>query len=458
MESFSLYKRFLSLIGISLGCIAMGLVFTMVNTSIPSIQKALGIPLHQMQWMMMSFGIINCAFLVTSGRLADIYGRKKVFLLGLSFSGIGMIVGGVSQGIGTLVLSMSLAGLGNAILLPVSQAMMVTEFPESQKSRAIAIWASTVAYSMAMGPLVAGALLEAFYWRWVFWLMIPFFVISFVVIVLFATESKNTVDSSMVDLKGMFLIGVCLSSFVVLVTEFNQLSMLLKGSFVIAIVVTFWRLWKHSHLFPSPILLPELVKKREFLGASIASACLIFYIWATFFILPIFLQNIRQLSSLTTGLLMLGITIPVILFSPIVGKKYQPHRAWIFISVGFLFLIFSSLFQVFFSPSSSLLYILLATLLYGIGYSLICSPSTTAAIAIVPPYRAGVASGTFVTFQEIGGTIGLAFVVTIVRLNTSLAVGIQKGSYVLLLIGVIGILCSILLKPQRLKRGIADLP
>jgi MFS family permease len=155
---------------------------------------------------------------------------------------------------------------------------------------------------------------------------------------------------------------------------------------------------------------------------------------------------------------MLGITIPVILFSPIVGKKYQPHRAWIFISVGFLFLIFSSLFQVFFSPSSSLLYILLATLLYGIGYSLICSPSTTAAIAIVPPYRAGVASGTFVTFQEIGGTIGLAFVVTIVRLNTSLAVGIQKGSYVLLLIGVIGILCSILLKPQRLKRGIADLP
>ena len=458
MESFSLYKRFFSLIGISLGCIAMGLVFTMVNTSIPSIQNALGIPLHQMQWMMMSFGIINCAFLVTSGRLADIYGRKKIFLLGLSFSGMGMILGGISQGIGALVLSMSLAGLGNAILLPVSQAMMVTEFPNAQKSRAIAIWASTVAYAMAMGPLVAGALLEFFYWKWVFWLMIPFFMISFIFILLFTTESKNTVDSSKVDLKGMFLIGVCLSSFVVLTTEFNQLPLIVKGGFIIAIGVTFSRLWKHSHIFPSPILLPELVKKKEFLGASMASACLIFYIWSTFFTLPIFLQNVRQLSSLTTGLLMLGVTIPVIFFSPIIGKKYQPHRAWIFISVGFLFLIFSSLFQIFLSPSSSLLYILLATLLYGVGYSLICSPSTTAAIAIVPPHRAGIASGTFVTFQEIGGTLGLAFVVTIVRLNTSLVGGIQKGSYLLLLIGFIGILCSFLLKSKKLKREITDIP
>lgn len=165
MKDFLIHKRFFSLIEISLGCIAMGLVFTMVNSLIPSIQNSLGIPLHQMQWMMMAFGMINCALLVTSGRLADIYGRKKIFLLGLGFSGIGMILGGISQGISLLITSMCLAGLGNAILLPVSQAMMVTELPESQKSRAVGIWASTVAYAMAMGPLVAGALSKFFHWR-----------------------------------------------------------------------------------------------------------------------------------------------------------------------------------------------------------------------------------------------------------------------------------------------------
>ena len=451
MGRFSLYKRFLSLVGISLGCIAMGLVFTMVNTSIPSIQNSLGIPLHQMQWMMIAFGIINCAFLVTSGRLADIYGRKKIFLLGLGFSGTGMILGGLSQGIGTLIASMCLAGLGNAILLPVSQAMMVTEFPESQKSRAVAIWASTVAYAMAMGPLVAGTLSKFFDWRWVFWLMIPFFVISSLFILFFTRESKNTVDCPKLDLKGMLLIGLCLSSFVILTTEFNHLSLLLMVIFAVAAILSFWKLWRHSHLFSSPILLPELIKKKKFLGASIASACLIFYVWSTFFLLPIFLQNVRQLSSLTTGLLMLGITIPVVLFSPIVGKKYQPQRAWIYISLGFLFLVFSSILQIFLSPISSLLYIVFTTLLYGVGYALICGPSTTAAIAIVPPYRAGIASGTFVTFQEIGGTIGLASVVTIVRLNASLDAGFQKGSYILLLMSFIGIFCSFLLKTKEVN-------
>lgn len=167
--------------------------------------------------------------------------------------------------------------------------------------------------------------------------------------------------------------------------------------------------------------------------------------------LPIFLQNVRQLSSLTTGLLMLGITIPVILFSPFIGKKYQPHRAWAFISLGFLLLVFSALLQIFISSGSSTLYIFLATLLYRMGYVLICGPSTTATIAVVPPYRAGIASGTFVTFQEIGGTIGLATVVTIVRLNPSLDAGFQKGSIILLLIGFIGIFSSLLLKFKETK-------
>ncbi|MEM8727149.1 MAG: MFS transporter [Chlamydiota bacterium] len=456
MLKFSLFRRFLSLVGISSGCIGMGLVFTMVNTSIPSIQNSLGIPLHQMQWMMIAFGIINCGFLMTSGRLADIYGRKKIFLLGLSFSGTGMVSGGLSPGIGGLVASMCLAGLGNAVLLPVSQTMMVTEFPKSQKSRAVAIWASTVAYAMAMGPLVAGTLSNFFDWRWVFWLTIPFFAISSLCILLFTKESKNNVDCPKLDLKGMLLIGLCLSSFVILLTEFNHLSLLLTVIFAGVVIVSFWKLWKHSHLFSSPLLIPELIKKKKFLGASIASACLVFYIWSTFFLLPIFLQNVQQLSSLTTGLLMLGITIPVILFSPIIGNRYQPRRAWLFISSGFLFLLFSSCLQIFLSPLSSLLYIFLTHLLYGVGYALISGPSTTAAIATVPPYRAGIASGTFVTFQEIGGTIGLAFVVTIVRLNSSLEIGFQKGCYILLIVSFIGIFCGFLLKSKRVHPEIPN--
>ena len=449
MSEFFCKRRVFSLLGIGLGTIVMGLVFTMVNTTIPLIQKDLGIPLSHIQWMMLSFGMINCAFLVTSGRLADIYGRKKIFLLGLSLSGVGMVVGGMSQGIGWLIVSMCFAGIGNAILLPVSQAMLVTQFPESQKSRAVAIWASTTAYAMAVGPILAGVLSELLGWRGVFWCMIPLFITSLSFVCMYTQESKNTVDLPRIDLKGMGLLAFSLASFIFLVTEFKSVNYFVSGFLLVSSIVGFSILWKHSHIFPFPILLPAIVRKKFFLGAAMAGACLVFYVWSIYFLFPTYLQSVRHFSPMLTGVLMLGITVPLVFFSTLIGRWYAPFKAWVFISTGFLFLLASSLFQFFFSDGSSLLHILFATVLTGIGYVFICGPTATAAISIVPLYRAGVASGTFVTFQEIGGSLGLAIVVTIVRFESSLIEGIQKGTVALCLVSVLGLLCAFFLRAQK---------
>ncbi|MGE0198527.1 MAG: MFS transporter [Simkaniaceae bacterium] len=439
----------LSLVGICSGCIVMGLVFAMVNASIPVIQQALAVPLHLMQWMMMAFGIINCALLVTSGRLADMFGRKKIYLFGLSSSGLGMLLGGFSQGGVGLIVSMSLAGLGNAILLPVSQAMLVSEFPETLKSRAIALWATAIAYAMALGPIVGGVISKEWGWRWIFWSMIPFFIISFFLIALFSKESKNTVDPPIGDYWGMTFLGVGLTAFVLLTTEFNRFSRLTNGILFLLTMGAFIALWRNSRRFPYPILLPELVRKRVFIAASVASACLIFYIWATFFLLPIYLQNVRYLSPLSSGLIMLAITVPVIILSPIVGRRYHPHKAWLFSLIGFIFLLISSILQGGFGEASSVVFIVITTLFFGVGYGLIYGPTATAAISVVPPYKAGIASGTYVTFQEIGGTLGLALVVTTVRLYSPLSVGFQKGGVGLIFISILGCIASLLLKRQK---------
>ena len=432
----------------------MGLVFMMVNTTIPVIQKSLGVPLYQIQWMMISFGLINCAFLVTSGRLADIYGRKKIFLLGLSLSGIGMMIGGMSQTIAGLVVSMCFAGAGNAILLPVSQAMLVTQFPESEKSRAVAIWTATTAYAMAVGPILAGAISEVFGWRGVFWSMLPFFILSLSFVLIFPQESKNTVDLPRVDLKGMLLLGLSLASFIFLVTEFKSLTLSISAFLLVSSIAGFAILWKHSHIFPFPILLPAIVREKVFLGAAMASGCLVFYVWSLYFLLPTYLQTVRHLSPMVTGLLTLGTTIPLLFFSTMIGKKYRPSAAWVFICVGFLFLFLSSLLQIFFSLTSSSFHILLATLLTGIGYVFIGGPTATVAISTVPRYRAGVASGTFMTFQEIGGSIGLAIVVTLVRLDDSLIKGVQKGSMALCVVSVVGLFCAFFLRAQKSQPSI----
>lgn len=152
-----------------------------------------------------------------------------------------------------------------------------------------------------------------------------------------------------------------------------------------------------------------------------------------------------------TGLMMLAVTIPVAILSPIVGKLYQPHRGWLFIFVGFLFLLFSSILQRYFDGASAPHEILLAFALFGIGYGLIMGPSATMAISVVSPNRAGIASGTFVTFQEIGGTLGLAFVVTTVRLNPRIELGFQEGMTSLIIVSVLGCFCGLLLKRRGKK-------
>ncbi|MDB2614344.1 MFS transporter [Chlamydiales bacterium] len=436
-------KRTLSIIGIISGCIVIALVFTMINTAVPVIQKSLGLSMSTMQWMMTVFGVINCATLVSCGRLADIYGRKKIFVIGLLCSFIAMLFGGFCTGGIGLIVCMSFAGLGNAILLPVSQAMLVSEFPEDQKSRAIGLWAASIATAMSLGPVLGGLIAGAFGWEWVFWVNVPVILASIYFVLRFSKESKNGEDLPLVDYKGMFYLAMTISSFVLLMTEFRSLPQFVSGFLLLVTIAGSSLLWKHERFFPSPLLLKELISNRIFISASLASACLIFYVWSYFFLLPQYLQNIRGLSSVMSGVFMLGITLPMAVISPLIGKYYRSHTAWGYILAGFLLLIASTSLQMLFNENSSFSLIILSTVLFGIGNSLISAPTVTAALSTVSFEKAGVASGSFVTIQEIGGTFGLAIIVSYVRYFPDLLSGFQQGMQALLCVGVIGCLCVI---------------
>ena len=307
-----------------------------------------------------------------------------------------MLIGGFSQSGTGLIASMSLAGLGNAILLPVSQAMLVSEYPENKKSHAIAIWASAIAYAMAIGPLVGGWVSKEFGWQWVFWSVTPIFIICLMLITLFSKESKNTIDPPVGDYKGMVFLGVGLTTFVLATTEFKLFSWVTTLLLFLLAFLAFLGLWKNSKSFSHPILLPELIRKKAFLAASIGSACLVFY-------------------------------------------------------MGFICLLISSILQGTLNEFSPISFIVMTLLAFGVGYGLIFGPTATAAISIVPPHKAGIASGTFVTIQEIGGIFGLALVVTTVRLYSPLLIGLQKGGYALIGVSLLGCLASLFLKPRSKK-------
>lgn len=436
-------RKGLSIAGICSGCVVIALVFTMVNTAIPGIRASLDASLGAMQWMMTVFGVVNCAMLVTAGRLADIYGRKKVFLIGLLFCLIAMFFGGFCTRPEELILCMGFAGVGNAILLPVSQALLVKEFAVSQKGRAIGLWAAAIASAMALGPVAGGIIAASFGWAWVFWCNVPVIAVSFFLVFVFSKESKNTEDPPFLDLKGMLYLAFSLSAFVLVATEYRQLSLFTVCTLLFSACIGFSLLWKEERRCPSPIVLAELVGNRVFLAASLASSCLIFYIWSLFFLLPLYLQSVLGQSAFFSGVAMMGITIPVAVLSPLIGKLYRADKAWAWTFFGFLFLCASSFLQSFFSLDTPFSTVFLASLSFGVGYAFITGPTATAALSIVSLEKSGIASGTFITIQEIGGTFGLALIVTLVRSHPELLGGYRQGMTALVFVGLLGCFFSL---------------
>ncbi|MCB1084722.1 MAG: MFS transporter [Chlamydiia bacterium] len=443
------YRRLASLFGIGSGAAILGLVFTSINTTLPLIQDSLHLPLKTLQWMMLTFGLINCSFLVISGRFADIFGRKRIYLIGLLFSGSGMLIGGLSQTSPFMILSMAFIGLGNSIVLPVSQAMLVAAFPKDQKSFAISIWAVSIAIAMAVGPLASGLLSQFIGWEGVFLAIIPLVAISFLLVLLFAKESKNHVDLPSIDSKGMVFLSTGLLSTVLLITEYSHFSVPMMIFLLAFSITTFSLLWKHSETASVPILVKEFIKSPQFVFSSLASFCLIFYLWATFFLLPLYLQNIRHLSPIATGIALLGVTVPVAFLSPLLGKKYHHHRSWKWIFFGFFSIFLSAILQVFYKDLTAFPLILLSLILSGIGFSFVLSPTAATAFCVVPEHKVGIASGTFITFQEVGGTLGLAICSMLLQLHPNFLSGMRWATYALIVISFLGALCSLMLNPKR---------
>jgi MFS family permease len=450
-----------SIAGILSGCAVIALVFSMVNSSLCQVGKSLGLSLNTLQWMMSTFGIINASTLVTFGRLADIYGRKKIFLIGIFSSLVGMIGGGFATSGFSLILSMAFAGVGNGIILPVSQAMLLQEFSEEKKGTAIGLWTQSIGACLAIGPILGGLISANFGVSWVFFSVVPIIVASFFLVLLYSKESVNTLDSKQLDIQGMLALFFAISSFVVTVTEHRSLSF---GAILFLVVIflgSSFALVKIEKVAKEPILRPDLLKNKQFVAASMACSALVFFIWALFFLLPLYLQDIRGLTPSGTGLVMLAITVPVALFSKKIGSLAENKRrgniGGIWVTGGFVLALISVLSMLTFDSNTGIFLIVVATLAFGIAYSCIWGPSTLLAVSSQPKERAALIAGTFVTLQEIGGTLALATSVTLMQQKASLEQGFVLSLLPLLVVAVLGVLTGLWLCKGKLSLSFDNL-
>jgi len=394
-------------------CFALFMVMldnTVTNVALPSIQRDFDASLSALEWTVNAYTLTFAVLLVTGGRLGDIFGRRRVFLIGVGLFAFASATIGFAPDDGWLVASRALQGVGAALMMPATLSIITNAFPPQERGRAIGIWAGVSAIALAIGPLVGGWLTEDVSWRAIFFLNVPVAIGAIAVTLFAAHESRDETVDHRVDYPGIATLTAGLTALVLALVEGNrwgwgspEIIGLLAGSAVA--LVAFVLIERRS---PTPVVDFAFFRSRQFVATNAVAFLVTFSMFAIFFFLTLYLQNILGYSPLETGVLFLPTTLIVMVAGPISGRLTDRLGPRWLIAGGLLLIAASMLWQSRITVDTSYGYLLPAFMALGAGIGLVMSPMSTAAMNAVDRSKAGVASGTLSMSRMVGGTFGVA--------------------------------------------------
>jgi EmrB/QacA subfamily drug resistance transporter len=397
------------LVGACTGLFVLMLDSTVVVLALPAIHDDLGASLDGLQWIQNAYLLTLAATVVSAGRLGDILGRRAVFVAGMAGFAIGSLVSGSAGDEAVLVAGRVIQGLGGSALLALSLALTTDVFDRQALPRALGIWAAVSALALALGPLVGGALIEAASWRWIFFINIPVAALGSAILLTRGRESRDP-SASGVDLVGVAVLGVGLTAIVFALVQADEwgwgslrtLGLLVAGAVILA---GFWRLERRV---AAPLVDFSLFRNGPYLGATAAAFALVGAYWSVMFFQPQYLQEQLGYSAIVAGVLVLPITAPMALFSPLSGRLIARLGARATMTAGMLIGTAGLILQSAAEDTTGYGRLLPGFLCFGVALALVYAPMSTAAMAAMPPAKAGIASGVLAMNRVLAGALLLA--------------------------------------------------
>lgn len=405
----------------TLGSICFGLFMvmldnTVVNLALPTIQRELGAGLSQLQWIVDAFTLLLASLMLTGGTLGDIYGRKRIFLTGLTVFTAGSLLCALAPTIEVLIGGRAVQGIGAAIMMPSTLAILTNTFTDpKERAQAIGIWAGVSGIALALGPALGGVMVDGWGWQSIFYINVPIGLIAFTIAARLVTESRNP-EGRRLDLPGQFLAVGGLGTLTYAFIEANAygwrsatiVSLLSAGLAALAV----FGLWETRAR--SPLLQLRFFRNLTFLGANLVGLAVSFGFFGMVFFLGLFMQNVQGYTPTQAGIRQLASTLAVMVSAIVSGRIVGRIGARLPVTVG-MFLMGACIlaFTQVQADTPYAAYWWLLTLL-GIGTGLVMSPITTAAMSTVPPARAGMASATLNTTRQVGGVFGIAVLGSVV--------------------------------------------
>jgi EmrB/QacA subfamily drug resistance transporter len=445
-----------------LGLVAMGLAvlviandFTALSVALPAIEAEFAADVTTVQWVINGYALVFGVLIVTGGRLADMFGRRRIFFLGAAIFALFSLIGGLAPNVWVLLASRALMGIGGAMMWPAILGMTYAILPADRAGLAGGLILGAAGFGNAVGPLFGGVLTDTLNWRWIFFLNLPIAAFAILVTWRVVADDKPVTTGQRIDYGGIAALTIGLLALLLALDEgagrgwSDALILALFAVSALALVVFAFveRRAGANALVPADVL-----KNQAFTAACAATLMMSAIFFAALLYLPQFMTKVLGYSAMTSGAGLLPMMGTFAIVSFVAGPLYERFGPKLVVSAGALFLTVGIYLLSLLSEATPYSGLIPGMAILGVGVGLFYSSITTAAITALDPSRASLAGGIIYMFQIAGGSIGLGLNTALVVTAASLAEGINIAFLVDAILAACGLAVSIVFVGGKIDR------
>jgi EmrB/QacA subfamily drug resistance transporter len=404
-----LERKWWTLIAVCTAIFMLLLDITVVNVALPSIQRSLHSSFSDLQWVIDAYSLTLAAFLLTSGVVGDMFGRREVFAIGLGVFSLSSLLCGLATSSLMLNLCRGAQGVGGAVMFATSLALIAQAFQGRERGTAFGIYGAVVGGAVAVGPLVGGAITSGIGWRWIFFVNVPIGVLA-VAVTLTKIERSREQNTRKVDWIGFVTFSASLFMLVLALVRGNddgwgsgRIVGLLAGA---AVLMAAFLVAEAKQ--KDPMLDLSLFRRPAMIGVSTVAFAISASIFAMFLYITLYIQDDLGYGPFPAGLRFLPITVLAFAVAPFAGKLTVRIHARYLLGTGLLLIAGGCLLMAFIHSDSTWTVLLPGFVVAGFGIGTVNPVLASAAVSVVPPQRSGMASGANNTFRQVGIATGIA--------------------------------------------------
>jgi EmrB/QacA subfamily drug resistance transporter len=405
-------RRLLVLAICCMSLLIVGLDNTIVNVALPAIQRDLHASVSGLQWTISAYTLVLASLLLLSGSTGDRIGRRRTFQAGLVIFTLGSLLCSLAPGLGWLIAFRIVQAIGGSMLNPVAMSIITNVFTEPrERAQAIGIWGGVVGISLALGPVVGGALIDSIGWRAIFWINIPVGVAALVLTALFVPESRAAAPRRP-DVVGQVLVFAFLITLTYGIIEGPAIgwgSPVIVGAFVAA-AVAMATLVGYERRRYQPLIDLRFFSSVPFSSATVMAVCGFAALAGFLFLNTLYLQNVREFTPLHAGVATLPLAVMSVLFAPVSGRWVGARGPRVPLVIAGVGVAVAGLMLTSLDNHTPIAYILVSYAIFGFGFGWLNAPITNTAVSGMPREQAGVAAAIASTSRQVGQSLGVAVI------------------------------------------------